>query len=536
MENDSNNPQLDTTSITNGATLFHTLSTDMLSIIVKRMVSWMKMKMYMRRSSYFGSGEPMAERRNMDDSVRFLALLFSENSPFRAAAATLFSTIQLCWAFPGPGIRLGLGWLTIPPEMIEGELGRNVFSACGPYLRGLRVSADASYAKDFVDKFISHVFQYCRNIKEVSFQGYGAPLTGWGTASYFFREYAANLRKIVWSGEEDENGFPDLRKCTNLRILESCTLNTATLMSLLEACGSTLEELRISITPIGDAVEVIETIRNYCKQLSVIDILNLEVVLGIIGQESFSSLIRSYGSQLKHACTKGLDHEHLVEVVNACTNLEVSWRLRDEGSPDWQHIYDLGPRMVWICVYPLWMLTNRYARALEQCSNLRHLSLSSCFFDIRPGVTDEMIENVFSSSRFTKLEHLGIRNFTGNKRNMTLIASCTANLKSAYFGPFESGSEASAFQVIADSNRHLNEITVFNCFFSETNRTARSALDSLNTLVNIFHKCRKLSLGVSCSDDGEVKRKDLLRVCKILPFRDMVVSVQVGQVKIHYRN
>ncbi len=76
----------------------------------------------------------------------------------------------------------------------------------------------------------------------------------------------------------------------------------------------------------------------------------LESVLEVIGQESYASLICSYGSQLRDATVAGLEHKHLMEVVNACTNFEATAYgpiIRN----DWQHLHDLGPRVVWLHDY-----------------------------------------------------------------------------------------------------------------------------------------------------------------------------------------
>ncbi len=144
------------------------------------------------------------------------------------------------------------------------------------------------------------------------------------------------MRKIDWDGEEDENGFPDLEKCVNVRRLRSRKLNTGTLVSLLKACGTTLEVADISITPVGESVEVMDAIRTHCKKLSVIHIKKLKDVIDVVGQESYLSLLRSYGSQLKSARTNRLGHEHLVALTDVCANLEVNvfW-LYERSSVDW---------------------------------------------------------------------------------------------------------------------------------------------------------------------------------------------------------
>ncbi len=276
--------------------------------------------------------------------------------------------------------------------------------------------------------------------------------------SFIFREYAANLRIIDWDGDEDVIGFADLQKCAKLRRLKSRNLNTATLVSLLKACGSTLEHLDISITPVCDSVEVMEAIRNYCKQWSVINIENLEDVMNVAGRESYCSLIRSYGSQLKNAKTDRLSHKQLTEVVNACTNLEVPFYSVNGAGIDWQRVYHLGPRVRSLFFRSVFLFGHIYPRALEQCSNLRNLSLFAKSDDETPRVTDEMMTDLFSPSRYPQLEKLMIMGFRANVQNMALIASCTANLKSAFFVPFQPDSGLSVFQVIADSNKNLTKL------------------------------------------------------------------------------
>ncbi len=418
------------------------------------------------------------------------------------------------------------------------ELGRIVFSACGPFVRTIvlkNIPEDKRNAKAFVEKVTSHVFQYCRNVEEVSFGGYRAPLTKWGTASSFFREYAANLRTIDLDGEEDETGFPGLRQCTNLRRLKSRKLNTATLVSLLEASSLTLEELDISIAPAGDSVEIVEAIRNHCTKLKVIIIENLEDVIDTVGQESYSSLILGYGLQLENATMNGLDSEHLVEVVNACTNLELTVGWSSNGTVDWRRFHDLGPRVVNLRLADEFWYGDEYPGAFEQCSSLRELSIEGILDDERQEIADKMIANVFSPSQFPKLESLSVEEFKMNERNMGLIASCTKNLKFAGFMRFESDSPVSAFELIANSYRHLKEVTIGPYVPRPADESAEAALESLSELVKMFRKCPTLWLEIPCANGQEVKEEDVNRILKVLPCRDVDVHVSIGEVHYGYR-
>ncbi len=173
---------------------------------------------------------------------------------------------------------------------------------------------------------------------------------------------------------------------------------------------------------------------------------------------------------------------------------------------------------------------DQFPRALDRCSNLRELYMSGIYGYERPGVEDEMIATVFSPSRFPKLESLSIRRFRASERNMALIASCTGNLKSASFDEFKSASGVSVFKLIADSNKRLNEITIDSGVFPFAARGARSALKSLNELVNIFRKCRNLWLEIPCPDKREVRKEDLIRICKVLPCLDVNVFLGIGYV------
>ncbi len=483
--------------------------------------------------------QPIPHMPYASEVLRLLALLFSENSPFYAAAATLFSKIELDLQYPEIGIDLSARMLNIGPDMFEGEakemeLVRKIFTACGSCVRKIVVvegPPEDAQAKHFMELFTWHVFKYCRNVEEVAFSRGGAGLMKWGKASSFIREYAANLRTIDCQVEEDEEGFLDFRKCMNLRRWRSNTLSTARLVSFLKTCGSTLEELDIAIKTVGDSVEVIETIRNYCKQLNVIRIGNVKAVIDIVGQESYSSLICSYGSKLKEASVDGLGHEHLVEVVNACTNVQFVVCSFGENV-DWQRVYDLGPRMVMLCFNPSLLIGDEYPRAFEQCTNLRRLVLVGGIRDESHGVTDEMIFNVFSPASFPKLESLRIRKFRANEQNMRLIASCTANLRGARFEPFESESESRVFRFISDSNKYLQRISVS----LDVGRNLESGLERLSELVKMFRQCRDLTFKISCSVEGRVGKEDLISICKVLPCRDVYVHVRIGHVNYRYPN
>ncbi len=161
-----------------------------------------------------------------------------------------------------------------------------------------------------------------------------------------------------------------------------------------------------------------EVIRNYCKQLRVLNVSNLKDALDVIGQESYASLIRSYGSRMKNATVDGLGHEHLVEIVKACTRLKVTVDWENVESVDWRQVHELGPRMVRLTFNAGILCGDAYPRAIEQCSNLQQLWMTENLDGDRPRFTEEMIENVFAPSRFPKLEHLSIRYFRLNVRNM----------------------------------------------------------------------------------------------------------------------
>ncbi len=543
--NESGSTHLDVPAITNVATLFDTLSIDALAVIVRQMnIVLLENKCMWRLPSLKAANERRAPMCKRHELVRFLRLLYAENSPFRAAAATFVSQIELRWACPRTCFYTGARALNTEPEMFHGEaeeieLGRTIFSACGPYVRKIIVShfpESGANAKDAVEQFTSHVFRCCRNVEEVEFCNHHTQLMNWGIAPAFFRKYAGNLRKIHWACEEDQKEMPDLVECVNLRSLKARNLTTSTLVSLLKACRFTLEELDVAITPAGDSAEVVEAIRKYCKKLSVINIENLEDVMDVVGQESYSALIRSYGTQLRNAKTDGLCHERLVEVVHACTNLEatVYWML--ESNVDWQHVYDLGPRVASISFHGDLLHGSEYPRSLDQCSNLRKLYMSSGIGYRRPPLTDAMIANVFVPSRFPKLENVSVTNFRASERNMAMISSCTTNLKSACFEPCESDLEVSGFKFIADSNRRLKDIAVDMDFFGGSERSAKCALESLSELAKIFHKCRKLRFETSCWNEEEVEKEDLIRICKVLPCRDVVVFVRIERVIYRYPN
>ncbi len=154
----------------------------------------------------------------------------------------------------------------------------------------------------------------------------------------------------------------------------------------------------------------------------------------------------------------------------------------------------------------------------------------------RGGITDEMITKVFSESRFLKLEHLSLRAFRANERNMALIALCTTNLKSPSFYPFKLDLEVSAFRFIAASNKDLKVISIDIDSFGEFHRSPESSLESLSQLVKIFRECRELQLGATFSDEGKIQEEDLMRICKFLPCRDVKVSVEIGDIYYHYPN
>jgi len=519
----STQSQSEMTSTPETRTFFDSLSTDALSIVVKRLNNLILSEIVL-------CGPDAFDAHYEGVKIPYLAMLFSMNSPFRAAASTLVSIVELNWQLETALTLLGTEF-TIGPKFLEGtaeelEVGRNILSACGPYVREICVanvpeedsqSTEFGFASGcgFVEKLKSHIFQYCRNVEELSFTYLGASVTKWAAASCFMREYAADLRVIEWHGEEDEEGFSDLRECTNLNSLTCHEMSIRTLGSLLKRCGSTLQELDISITPVVDSAQIMEAIRKYCKQLTVLHIENIEDVMDVVGEGSYSSLICSYGSRLEKARTDRLSHESLVEVVKACTSLEVRIECLNEEVVDWTHAYDLGPRIVQIHFYPDSWHEHETRTALKQCTNIRELFISSGRrTNESPALTDEMVANMFSRSSFPALKRLILHDFRANEINMGLIASCTSNLKTATFMPFDDHGKVDAFQIIADSNPHLTQICIINSLSCE----------SLSKLVKMFCHCRKLWFGRYSSNESEV-------VCSVVPCRGVDIFVTIGKIE-----
>ncbi len=52
--------------------------------------------------------------------------------------------------------------------------------------------------------------------------------------------------------------------------------------------------------------------------------------------------------------------------------------------------------------------------------------------------------------------------------------------------------------------------------------------------MTMFRMFRKVVLVLSCSDEDEVKKEDLIDVCKVLSCRDMEVFVEIGEVHYNY--
>ncbi len=145
--------------------------------------------------------EPSPHEDNVCEKFPLLTLPFSEKGPFCVAAAKLASLFELSRDYGGMGFDSNDKMWDISPYFLEGEaeemeLGRIVFSACGPLVREIVVldaSEDTSKAKCFVEQFLPHVFQYCGTVEVLTFRRCRAPLTKWGTASSLF---ARTLRTV----------------------------------------------------------------------------------------------------------------------------------------------------------------------------------------------------------------------------------------------------------------------------------------------------------------------------------------------------
>jgi len=534
MDSSPRSTQSEMNSTTETRTLFDTMSTDVLSLIVKEINTDLAVRMRERLRDTYYWGKPPEK----SIIISFLTLLFSENSPFRAASSTLFSSMEVHLDHSRYGTQDNGRELNIGEEVLEGkskeiELDSMIFSACGPYVRKIRLSGCSigEDGHDFLEQIKSLIFQNCRNVAEISFDLHSVPLTSWGTACSFLQEYAANLRVIEWNGDKQEEGFADLQECTNLKQLKAERMNTATLISLLKASGSTLEELDIYMNPVFDITEIMATIRDYCKQLTVISMENLKDIIVVVGEDSYSSLLCSYGSQLKKANVDGLGYVYLAEVAKACTNLEVTVKWRFLYDVDWQKAEAISPRVVSFVINSGVLFVDECPRALKGCSEIRELRMVSVYRFDELGNNDEIIANVFTPSCFPKLERLSIEDFNASKNNMALIASCTSNLKAAYFRPFEDYIEVSAFQFIVDFNKHLTDIRISESSFLEKERSTRLVLETLSELVKIFSKCQSLWFEIFGPDKFKVKRENVDEICKVLPSRGVNIHVGVGNIK-----
>ncbi len=75
---------------------------------------------------------------------------------------------------------------------------------------------DEVAAYELMEELMLHVFTNCRNVEKVAFSRYGTPLSKWGTAEAFFREYAGTLCTLDWDSFDTEQSFAGLPEKMNL--------------------------------------------------------------------------------------------------------------------------------------------------------------------------------------------------------------------------------------------------------------------------------------------------------------------------------
>ena len=474
-----------------------------------------------------------------------LSMLVSEDSPFRQALSQ-FSLTELQLGRVSDASRLCMenGVYVIGPELGTAE---RILHVCGKSVRVVAFSIDpkdlSSQETDnngVIQKLVALVKGHCPNVEKLSFKPLVSednPLPFEDVFPGLLEQFSSQLRSLSWNvirTHKDCVRLPDISMCTNIR--ELVFPSSSELMSFLHTSGAFLETLAVSYGDPNGYADILDLIKHNCTRLSKILLWGCFRIMHIVGEERYSNLLCSFGSQLKRALVEGLSVGKLAQVVRACPNLLVPSYLVKEGQADeWERVGYLGPMIKHLTIATGMRRDERCEEAIEKCSNLEALSI------LRKYVQEERIEgnpdvSYLSSLSSSSLTHFYYYGYTATEQSICVLSSGLNNLSHLMLRLVKPIQRGINFNVITRSNPQLDSVTIFESIDDGEKREKDQSLSVLRMLVNAFSNCRSVNFTLVNNGEEIVSRDEMRDICASLPCRGVDLNITVGSVCYRVRD
>ncbi len=473
--------------------------------------------------------------------IRFMRLLFSDNSPFREVASTTFSEVCLVQMYWSTEVAVSRNRITLGPELfgsalVKPGLAEQVLKTCAESTKtisfGMNMPRELyreTEGNRFIEQFTSLILQYCSNVENLEF---ASPSPGDGVAPTLFTKFSSQLRSVkcnVWK-QDDSFLIGDLSICPGIRQLTApCTPQ---LMTLLKVIGSSLESLTVKYSKPERCAEALDVIQENCRNLTKLVLTDSKDFIGAVGGERYAELLCSYDEQLVSAETDGLPIWDLREVGTKCPNLKVEYLMVKHNGLAWKRVDIFGPRINHLMIDMKALRDEESEAALQKCTNLAELT-SFNFDGLRQDhrvLNDAIMALLTPLSRDT-LERLHLLQFIASHQIINKIVTTTSKLKSLWILPEGPIQDVNVFRTVVDMNPHLHSIHIEEDISYDEGRDAVSAVNLLRSLLDVFSKCDSMFFGILNTSVRNVSTETIHNVCGAVACRGVEIEVRIGSTK-----
>ena len=447
--------------------------------------------------------------RQKKDHLNFLWLLFSNTSPFRGVTHSCFNSVTFWDKYKTTKASFELSSLAIAADDLvrSGQyqkLIEQIFTVCGSSLRTVscfKLSNGNDHEKH-LKTITTLVLNHCPNVENLKWRPFSEYY--WDACDEMVKKYGSQLRSFEWMQKTKlKKAMPNLSICDGLNQFICRDEPNAIIIPQLLTIGSTLEELDLRRVTSKRYANLLEAIDKNCRNLSIIK-MQSDLIVG--GEDKYTSLLCSYGAQLKKADVQGVSLENMEKISRACTNLQTEYSMLHYSEASvWDDIRTLGPLLVKLKLGGHPCDEGKTIRAMERCTNIRELDIVGCYELEGEGQSD--LECLFTNSSFRALESLTIHKYSANKRNDTLIASKTGNLKKFSCSVKNDLGKGFEFHGIVSRNVQLEYFDISDEIYANVGeRTVQTAIDIICKIVGLFSKCRSLNVTIQQAEVKIVKQ------------------------------
>ena len=514
---------------------FGTLPTDISLTIIK----YVFLHTNTREDDYVDT--PVRRRQR----IHSLAMLVSDNTPFHGVLSQLSLTeLRFGPITNASYLRVEDGVYVIGSELVEDNglepgIPERILQLCGELVRVVRFII---YSRDLpsketdndsaIWKFATLVKRYCPNVENLSFEpmlNEDNPLPFEDIFPGFLEQFSSQLRSIEWIVRRRDEGYlriPDISTCKNIRelVFPPCSR----LISFLRTFGASLESLTVSYADFDGYAEMLDVIEDNCKKLSRVSLRDYSRAIETVGEERYANFISSFGSEIIEAQVEELSAGKLAQVVRACPNLFIPYKVYYDNRFDgWERVSLLGPMIKNLTVVTHKFLEDKGA-ALENCTNLESLFVCGYYAGEEAGIDDGLDLTFLLPLSSSSLIFYGQTEFDAIERNIDILSSAFRNLRHlrlSLANPIENGID---FKSISHSNTQLGSVHIREFDEDDKQREKSLSIAVLRMLVNAFRKCHFIEFILVNDIADRVTRDEIHDICSSLPARDVTATIQVG--------